>query len=33
MHAMEKHEEMKIYSCENILRKGPKKMIWPFLVP
>jgi hypothetical protein len=28
MHAIYKHEK-KNYSCENIQRKGPKKMIWP----
>ncbi len=29
---MDKHEKKTIYSCENILKKGPKKVLWPLLV-
>jgi hypothetical protein len=32
VHVIDKHEK-KNYSCENILNKGPRKMIWLFLVP
>jgi len=33
MHAIDKHEGKKNYSCENILSKGLRKMIWWFVIP
>jgi hypothetical protein len=30
---IDKHDKKIIYSYENILNKGPMKMIWSFLVP
>jgi hypothetical protein len=30
---IDKHDKKIIYSCENILSKGPMKMIWFFFVP
>jgi hypothetical protein len=33
MHAIDKHDKNKFYSCEFFLNRGPRKMIRAFLVP